>query len=147
MKKSIKSIFGILISILLFTSFTFSQEQTMFNIQRTIELKHESQIKEVKFEMNEKDCRFDLRISSVVQKGEVTVEIYDPNGKKQGNFSVGCQVGSEDSLEIVNGMITKRIDNPILGDWKVKISPNNANGKVTILFEQNIIIKKQAIKL
>lgn len=139
--KTVNLFFGILFITLLSTSFTSAQERTSLNIQRTIELKNESQIKEVKIEVNEKECRFNLKITSLVHGGEVKVEIYDPNGKKQGNFSVGCEIQSENSKETVNGMITKLIENPDLGNWKVKIIPKKAIGKLSILFSQDVIIR------
>ena len=61
--------------------------------------------------MNVKECRSKLRINSKVPIWEVEVEIYDPKDKKQGNYSVGCQVDSDNSKEIVNGMINKLIEN------------------------------------
>ncbi|MDX8338169.1 hypothetical protein SLH46_03170 [Draconibacterium sp. IB214405] len=139
MKKSFVTIFTTLSLFLFLTNFASAQETTIFGIHRNIELKNESQTKEVKIEMNEKECRFNLRINSVVRGGEVTIEIYNPNGKKQGNFSVGCEIQSDHAQETVNGQISKFIDNPELGDWKILIIPKNAEGKVTIEFTQDVI--------
>lgn len=139
MKKSILTTFTITSLFVFLTIFASAQERTSFNIHRNIDLKNESQTKEVKIEMNEKECRFNLRINSLVRGGEVTIEIYNPNGKKQGNFSVGCEIQSDHAQETVNGLITKLIDNPELGDWKIKIIPENAVGKVSIEFSQDVI--------
>jgi hypothetical protein len=141
MKKSIKTILGIFIFTLFLTSFVIAQERTSFNINRIIELKNESDNKEVTIEVNEKECRFNLQINSLATAGEIRVEIYDPEGKKQGNFSVGCEVNSKNSNETVNGMISKLIENPSQGKWKVKILPKNANGKVAINYSQDIVIQ------
>lgn len=141
MKKSFQANLSILILFLLYSVSTLAQERTSFNIHRNIDLKNESQTKEVKIEMNEKECRFNLRINSMVRGGEVTIEIYNPKGKKQGNFSVGCEIQSDHSQETVNGQISKLIENPELGDWKIKIIPKNAVGKVAIDFSQDLVIK------
>ena len=143
MKKSIKTILGILFVSILFTFSAIAQERTSFNIHRTIELKNDSENKEVIIEVNEKDCRFNLRVNSLAQAGEIRIEIYDPEGKKQGNFSVGCEIDSKNSNETVNGMIAKLIENPTLGKWKVKILPKNASGKVMVEFSQDMNIKER----
>jgi phosphoribosylformylglycinamidine (FGAM) synthase PurS component len=143
MKKSIKTILGILLMSALFTSSAIAQERTSLNIHKTIELKNDSENKEVNIEVTEKECRFNLQINSSVGAGEVRVEIYDPEGKKQGNFSVGCEVDSKNANETVNAMIAKLIENPALGKWKVKILPKNASGKVTIQFSQDVNIKEK----
>lgn len=139
MKKSIQLTLSILLLSIIYTNHTSAQERTSFNIHKTIDLRNESQISEIKIEMNEEECRFNLKINSMVQGGEVTIEIYDPNKKKQGNFSVGCEIQSDNSKETVNGMITKLIENPELGDWKIKIIPRKATGKVAIQFSQDMI--------
>lgn len=143
MKKFTKTILGILLISVLFTSSAIAQERTSFNIHRTIELKNDSETKEVNIEVNEKECRFNLIINSLAEAGEIRVEIYDPEGKKQGNFSVGCDVDSKNSNETVNGMISKTIENPALGKWKVKILPKNASGKVMVEFSQDVKIKEK----
>lgn len=141
MKKSILTL-STLLCLFLFHSFLASAEdKTRVMLQRNIELKDDSQTKEVKIAINEKECEIDLRISSKVQEGKVTIEIYSPNGKKQGNFSVGCEIQSDASEETVNGEISKQIENPELGDWKIKIIPKKAVGKVTINYYQKVIEK------
>lgn len=143
--KTLQITLGILFLAMLFTTTTSAQisqavEKTSFNIHRTIELTKATRSQDIKIEVNEKECRFNLRINSKVMDGKVKVEIYDPKGKKQGNFSVGCQMDSDNSKEMVNGMITKAIEKPELGDWKVKIIPTKAVGKVTIQFSQDITV-------
>lgn len=143
MKKSIKTILGILFVSILFTFSAIAQERTNFNIHRTIELKNDSENKEVIIEANENDCCFILRINSLAQAGDIRIEIYDPEGKKQGNFSVGCEIDSKNSNETVNGMIAKHIENPALGKWKVKILPKNASGKVILEFTKDMYVKEK----
>lgn len=141
MKNSIKVFLGILVMSVLFNLSAIAQERTSLNIHRNIELKNDSENKEVTIEVNEKECSFNLKINSIATAGEIRVEIYDPEGIKQGNFSVGCEIDSKNSNETVNGMISKQIEYPSLGKWKVKILPKNAVGKVAIDYSQNAALQ------
>lgn len=151
MEKSIKTIFGFLFVSFLFASVTIAQERTSFNLHRKVELKNDSKPKEITIEINEKKCRFNLRIRSTIYAGEVKLEIYDPKGNKQGNFQIGCQVeadfalnelAEDKTLETVIGSTAKLVEDAMLGDWKVKIFPKNAVGNVMIEFNQDVMVKK-----
>jgi len=151
-----------LFSLLLITLFCFPshaqinsfKEKTSYNLHRSIEMQDDSDVKEIKIEVNEEDCMFNLRVKSSINAGSLKLEIFDPAGKKQGNFSIGCQIDSDKSLqdssrrngkisESVNGLTSKLIDNPMLGNWVVKISPEKTSGNITIDFNQDIVKTKQ----
>ena len=104
--------------------------KTSVNLQRTIILETDSQPKEVLINVEKQTARFDIMISTYVTYGKLTIEVYDSNGKKQGNFSVGSQIGS--GQEQVNGEIRKSLIEPQAGKWKVKIIPIAANGLIKI---------------
>ncbi len=142
MKKLLLSVLGILFITLFFVSATIAQEKTNLHIQRKIELKNDSEVKNVKVEINEEGCQFNLKIQSRVIEGELSVEIYNMEGKKQGNFSVGTQIVSENAKEEVNGLIRKSIDNAPIGIWTIKITPKNVTGYITINYSQDKIVKK-----
>lgn len=105
--------------------------QTKVNLERTIFLENNSKTEEVIINIEEQTQRFELMINSSVSAGKLTIEIYDPNGTKQGNFSVGTQLNSDKS-EKVNGNIIKSLNEPQTGDWKVKIIPAEATGIIGI---------------
>ena len=90
----------------------------------------------------EKSWNFNLKIQSRVIEGELNVEIYNKDGKKQGKFSVGSQINSDNSKEEVNGLIRKSIDNAPIGIWTIKIIPKNVTGYITINYSQEKIVKK-----
>ena len=142
MKKLLKSILGILFITLFFVSATIAQETTSLNIQRKIELKNDSGVKNVKVEINEEGSQFNLKVQSRIIEGELSVEIYNMEGKKQGNFSVGTQINSGSAKEEVNGLIRKRINNAPIGIWTIKIIPKNVTGNITINYSQDKIVKK-----
>jgi len=94
------------------TDSTF-KEKTQFLTQRRIEFSNTSEKQELTIKVNMQNCTFDLEIKSSVNNGELEVEIYDPAGKKQGNFSVGCQINTQ----------SKNINKTIINDF--------FNGKTT----------------
>jgi hypothetical protein len=63
--------------------------------------------------------------------GKLTIEVYDPNEVKQGNFTIGKQLDSG-KKEMVTGNIVKNLTEPQSGKWKVKIIPSNATGTIVI---------------
>lgn len=143
MKKSLKKVLGILLFSIVVISFSSAQEKTIFSLEREIFLRNDSEKKEIKIEVKEKGY-FHLDIKSVLTQGEVKIEIYNPSGKKQGNFSVECQVpATEEAInfllptEKVTGNYRKIINNPTVGIWKVKITSINATGNVNIKYTQD----------
>ncbi|MCK9638760.1 MAG: hypothetical protein M0R39_02535 [Prolixibacteraceae bacterium] len=105
--------------------------ETMEDLQRTIRLEKDSKPEEVIISIKQKTQKFELMIMSSVTYGKITIEVYDPNDTKQGNFTVGTQLNSE-KKEMVNGNIRKRLNEPQAGSWKVKIIPSEATGNIRI---------------
>jgi len=123
------------------------QDKTNFAVSRSILLDGESEKQEIILPVSEKNGSFNLTVSSKIYQGELTIEVYDPKGEKQGNYTVGCQLyttiqknnnGQEEkssgktwtNKEIVNGRIDRKIINPIVGNWIVKIIPNRPKGSL-----------------
>jgi hypothetical protein len=94
MKKLSKrlSIAILLLSIL--TSFSWGQDKTDFNVRRNITLKSDSEEQKVPIAITEICTSLDLNIQATIQQGELTIEIYDPEGEKQGNLSIACQLNT-----------------------------------------------------
>jgi len=141
MKKSL-SIFPVVLILLLSPAGIVSgQGKTDFNVKRQIELNGEKDIQEIFLPVSENNSLLSLKITSVIHEGDLTIEVYDPEGERQGNFSIGCQYnsktsrgagGSKSSPETVNGQILRTFNNPISGDWIVRIIPNNPVGSLQI---------------
>ena len=148
MKRS-KSFLGLLTSLILITSISFAQTksntETDFTIQRDIKFKNSSDVKEVSIAVKNDDSILQLMISSIVESGELSVEIYDPTNKKQGNFSIGTQLNSTELNEKVRGQIQKKFTTPKEGTWKVKFIAKNASGNINI-WAQNYANTKQTSK-
>lgn len=143
MKKSFKTILGILLFVVIGTS-VYSQEETMFSLQSKIELNGTSEPSDMKIEVTMDKCYFDLNVRCILTEGELKIEIYDEKGKKQSSFSTGGLVENKivkpepnlmkESEKKVNGRLVK--ENASIGTWTVRIIPNNATGEFTLDYRQ-----------
>jgi hypothetical protein len=141
MKKSIKTILGILLFVVIGTS-VYSQD--VFSVQSKIELNGSSEQSDMKIEVTMDNCHFDLNVRCVITQGELKIEIYDEKGKKQGSFSTGGltenKVVKSDSnlkketVKKVNGVVVK--ENASVGTWIVRVIPSNATGEFALDYRQ-----------
>jgi len=146
MKKSIKTITTV-IMILCIAPWVTGQSQsqgqhknhqncnTGYQVSRTIELEDSSDTEEIKLEVSENMKALSIGINSTIDAGSLTMEIYDPKGNKQGNFSVESSTSSSSKgkrKELVCGQLNKAIENPMKGDWTIKLKPKNVTGKINI---------------
>lgn len=132
---------SVLFIALFISQLTFSQN-TRFEINRSINFHPKKDIEptNIIIKVDKQTVNFFLDISCKVRLGGLTVEIYDPKGEKQGEFSIESQMdkklpltgSDENEREIVNGNISKQINEPIKGDWFVKLIPNNTFANILI---------------
>jgi len=111
--------------------FSPKNSETKVNMVRTIQLENDSKTEDVFIEIKEKTQKLQIMISSSVKGGKLTIELYDPNDMKQGNFTIETQLKSE-KKEQVNGNINKSIIEPQFGKWWVKIIPKDVTGDLKI---------------
>jgi hypothetical protein len=104
---------------------------TKSDLSRKIMLENDSKTAEILIDIKDNIQRFELWISSSINNGKLTIEVYDPDGTKQGYYSVGNQLNSEFEEE-ANGSIRKSLFEPQPGNWKVKIMPQEATGTIRI---------------
>ena len=112
------------------TQFSMQQEAAM-DLHRTIELDNDSKPAEITLSIKPGERSFDLSIFTMVSEGKLAIEVYDPNKTKQGSFTVGTQLDAG-KKELVRGNLEKSWIEPIGGDWKVKIIPSYATGRIEI---------------
>ncbi len=110
---------------------TDRNSKTEVVLERTILFVNDSDTEELIFEIKQKTLRLDLLIRSSVKKGKVTIEVYDPKGTRQGDFTLGSLLNSKKE-ELVNGDILKSLVEPQSGKWKVKIITEGATGSINI---------------
>ncbi len=106
-------------------------DQTSFSLERAINLKETSTTETILIKVEKNTIRFELDVISRVNEGKLIIEIYSPDGKKQGSFLVETQLEST-MQEVANGKIKKALLQPTPGDWKVKILPEKVSGQVKI---------------
>jgi hypothetical protein len=143
MKKSIKTILGILLFVVIGTS-VYSQDETMFSVQSNVELNGTSEPSDMKIEVTMDKCYFDLNVRCILTEGDLKIEIYDEKGKKHSSFSTGGQVENKiikpepslkkESQKTVSGRLIK--ENASIGTWIVRIIPNNATGQFNLEYRQ-----------
>jgi hypothetical protein len=110
---------------------TEKRQATEFKFLRSIQLEDCKKNEKVIITIAKHTKEFKLMIETSVSSGKLTIEIYDSNDKRQGNFSVGNQLGFENS-EHAQGWINKSLTAPEAGEWTVKITPTNAKGIILI---------------
>lgn len=128
----------LIISTLFFLPFiSFSQnvqrgeKNTKLNMSRFIKLKQSSSQQVIVIEVDNNTATFEYLIETTVNSGELTVEILNPNGEREGIFSVGTQLSLVAS-EIAKGTITDSFSMPKPGEWKIIIKPKLASGEISI---------------
>ena len=135
-----------------------SSSETKVELQRTIQLKNDSKTEEIIIDIKPKTLKLAMWINSSVTHGTLTIEVYDPKGTKQGNYTIGTQLISgkyssctndgqpqligkysngqlkliSEKKEIVQGNIRKSLVEPQFGKWIVKIIPTDVTGNIRI---------------
>lgn len=129
-----KSITTVIITLFLCVG-AFAQS-TEFKTTRNLGFKESSKVQTVEIKISEKTSTLSIEILCTVKKGIVTIEIYNPSGEKQGEFSVESMESEDDGslfsilAEGVSGQINKIINDPELGKWTIKFTPKQASGRV-----------------
>ncbi len=116
--------------------------------------------KEILIEVKEETIQLNLQIAGIVNSGSLTIDIYDPNGKKQDGLTLlntkegllhivddlpykdyetsnkksksiqGHQIRT--SEEKIEGHVLREFSNPLPGKWVIKIIPKEVDGKFKI---------------
>jgi len=134
-----KKLIILIVSVFLLVPMTNAQEKTAFNTARNLKLENESKEQQISIDVSDEYDTFALSIDSNIHEGKLSIEIFDPSGEKQGNFSIGCQVGGANNpttKEVVQGQFRKTFQKPKKGKWVVKIIPQNAHAQINITVTQ-----------
>jgi hypothetical protein len=129
----------------------YSIEHTMFD--------GKNEIREIPLSLDESLSSVNVLIFSIIGSGELSVEIFDPNGTRYGNFSLWCQNNPELLKKVTGHKITNReidefdgkamgslcktVKNPVKGLWIAKIKSKGAIGSLQITLEDPIIIERE----
>lgn len=142
MKNSLRITLGVAVLLFAVTGFCFGQTET-FRVDKStaLDFKNESKKAEVKIKMSEEFNDLRISIACVVELGSIEIEIYNPKGEKQGNYSIKSEetitMGDQTTKNsFAQGNIDKNFKDPIEGEWIIKAIPTAATGKVNIRIGQ-----------
>lgn len=102
-----------------------------FALSRTILLDADTKASEILVEVPEGTSKLSLRVEGSIEGGKLAVEVFNPKGERTGHFNLSAQVESA-KKEVANGNFSKSLVNPQIGEWKIKIIPENVNGMIHI---------------
>jgi len=156
MKKSVKITTIILAMIFGFSLMSFGQDEVKIKRTQKLNFVDESKKAEIKVDVTEVYNYVVFNIHCHLSQGEVNVQVFDPNGDKQGNFTVkaddGVVSGNKTKSESsVQGQMAKVFGEPLKGEWKIIAMPKSAKGDLaaftTLGFEPKIgMINLQSLK-
>ena len=144
--RNLKSVLAVLALILLSSlNFVKGQPPKRFVISTRIQFQVQTENCEIKLPVFQQGS-LTLMISASIIEGELTIELYDAKGEKQGSIFIPNQVPltkpdtiEKPIIETVKREISKKFDNPVKGEWIVRIIPKNAGGFLEINTSQNSI--------
>ncbi len=102
-------------------------------LDTNISLDKEAEVKEIPLELEREVHALFWNVSSGISSGIISIELYDPNGVKQGDFSLNGPSRTRDRPhKDVHGSMNKQFKKPLTGQWKIRIIPRDAKGFVSI---------------
>ncbi|MFH0759869.1 MAG: hypothetical protein V2A67_00025 [Bacteroidota bacterium] len=120
-----------------------SQELISLQKNKELHFSEETTPSAVKFNVSAEYNYLKVNIDCSLNSGIIAIELIDPNGKKQGIYTVK----SEDSIvkgdktqvgESAQGNMQKMFRNPLKGDWLITVAPIKAKGNVKININQQV---------
>jgi hypothetical protein len=106
-------------------------DDTRVEVEQMLELENDSREDEVVLSIPENTREMQIKVYGQISNGRLVVELYDPNGKKEGTFSLSTK-GKPGKNAQATGNLTKSLRDPEAGDWIVKILPANVTGDIGI---------------
>lgn len=111
--------------------------QSNFTLERFIKLKEHNTVENIYIDLEPNTDSFFYNIETTIFRGQLTIEIFDPNNQSQGKFSIETQVNSANSERAI-GVLTDLFQNTETGKWLIKITPVNASGEISINYEVSL---------
>jgi hypothetical protein len=142
--RNLKSVLAVLALILLSSlNLVKGQPPKRFVISTRIQFQVQTEKSEINLPVFQQGS-LTLTISASIIEGELTIELYDAKGEKQGSLFIPNQVplAKLDTIEkpisaSMKKEISKKFDNPAKGEWTVRIIPKNAGGFLEINSSQS----------
>ena len=152
MKNYLRTSVIILTIIFGFTCMGFGQDEVKINRTKLLFFQGESKKAEVKVKSTKEYNYLVLKLRCQLTAGNITVEIYDPESKKQGTFTIKTDdppvIGENtQSQQKVSGQLSKVFRKPLTGDWILRATPSSAEGNLSIDITQGFEPKIDMIQL
>jgi len=119
---------------------TLNAQDNSLNLHHSLSLNEKSVEQNIKVDVagDVEKLKIDIRCS--LDQGEVIVELYDPEGKRQGKFTLGSKTKTSNTasadekadVEREEGKLEKVVTNPVNGNWVIKITPTKTKAQVSI---------------
>ena len=94
MKSKIVVLLVIMIDIMFSTSSIYGQDSIRPILNKQLRLNGETGEQVVLMALRDSLKYVSIKITAIIQNGELTVELYDPTGEKYGNFSIAGAISS-----------------------------------------------------
>jgi len=120
-----------------------SQELISLQKNKELHFNEETTPSAVKFNVSAEYNYLRVNIDCSLFSGIIAIELIDPNGKKQGIYTVktedNIRKGNKTQVnEKAQGNMQKMFRNPLKGDWLIFVDPIKATGNVKINIIQQI---------
>jgi hypothetical protein len=121
------------------SNLTLVAQSNELNTQNSLFLNEKSVEQSITVEVTGAVEYLEIVIRCSLTKGEVIVELFDPEGKRQGKFTVGSKenMGTPNGEKEQNetredGKLEKIVMNPVNGIWKIKITPTKTKASIDV---------------
>lgn len=120
---------------------------------KQITLKGGSGEQEVSLPLRDSLSYINFEIKAVITSGELTVELFDPDGEKYGNFSLAGSPNAtkKQDAELIrgktyfpeaSGSLVRYVKLPKRGMWKAKVITKNAAGVIEFNLTRGVTVLK-----
>ena len=120
--------------------YTFAQQaqnihkpDTQSTISRMLEFEESSDLTKVSLEVKANSHEMEIHVRSDISEGTMVVQILDPSGEEQGQFTVGTTETGSKVKEVVQGNLRKQLQYPDPGNWTIVIKPSKATAQVKVM--------------
>ena len=138
MKTLMKNSFCLVILLLAANFNSFGQEYIKLERSKTVFLDEESKTAEVFIKVTDEYNYLKVKVLGQIQKGDILVELIDPEGRVRRNFSLETGSAAAQGIDLgekgyVAGEMEKSFRNPSIGNWHVLLnfSPE-ASGRIKV---------------
>lgn len=142
--KTVKLIFSIFLFLSFYTN-DIAAQRTSIQYSKRMEIEIDTKEKYTEIKVPENGFNLKINVQSKIFAGKLKMELIDPKGEKQRNFTIESKIEAEwyknlkdkSKIEESIGQTTFDLNTPEVGIWIVKIISENVIGQVYINASMN----------